>query len=89
MVELHNGSILFAGTGTKNRKGALIFDSDITESYTQVQDMQYPRHHAACTLFYSAKHDYRPVVYVGGGCTSGPTSELLDYTVTDTWEKSK
>ena len=36
--------------------------------------------------------NYRPVVYVGGGCAGaavGGTSELLDYTLTDTWEQSK
>ena len=36
--------------------------------------------------------NYRPVVYVGGGCAGaavGGTSELLDYTLTNIWEQSK
>ena len=38
-----------------------------------------------CALFYSAKHEYRPVAYVGGH----HSAELLDFTQTDQWEKRK
>ena len=31
----------------------------------------------------------RPVAYIGGGQKSSQTAELLDYTVTETWEASK
>jgi hypothetical protein len=37
-----------------------------------------------CALFYSAKHEYRPVAVVVSG-----TAELLDFTQTDQWEKRK
>ena len=45
-----------------------------------------------CVLFYSAKHENRPVVYIGGGggYTHGASeSEILDYTKTNEWEKSE
>ena len=34
------------------------------------------------------KKGYRPVLYVGSGWQSGNNAELLDYTVTNTWEQS-
>ena len=35
-----------------------------------------------------SKKGYRPVLYVGSGWQSGNNAELLDYTVTNTWEQS-
>ena len=93
MVNLHNGSVLILGAGPQtsilDRKGVLMLDTE-TGTSTTLGDTLFARHHPGCTLFHSPKHDYRPVVYVGGGCTlDGPTSEVLDYTLTDTWEQSK
>ena len=93
MVNLHNGSVLILGAGAQtsnaDRKEVWMLDKE-TGTLTTLSDTILPRHHPGCTLFNSPKHDYRPVVYVGGGCTlSGATSEVLDYTVTDTWEQSK
>ena len=92
MVNLHNGSILILGAGPQtsiyDRTGVLMLDTE-TGTSTTLGDTLFTRHHPGCTLFYSPKHDYRPVVYVGGGCAGQTTSELLDYTLTDTWEQSK
>ena len=38
--------------------------------------------------FFIFKKGYRPVLYVGSGWQSGNNAELLDYTVTNTWEQS-
>ena len=59
----------------------------------ELPNMLEKRHVSGCALFYSAKHEYRPVAYVGGGgsWTGGnyQTAELLDFTKTDQWEKRK
>ena len=41
----------------------------------------------ACTFFNSAMHENRPVVFAGAGY--GNKSQLLDYTLGNTWEESK
>ena len=58
----------------------------------ELPNMLEKRHVSGCALFYSAKHEYRPVAYIGGGSwTEGNyhTAELLDFTQTDQWEKRK
>jgi hypothetical protein len=47
------------------------------------------RTEGACTLFYSALHENRPVVLAVGG-QSNPTPQLLDYSTENAvWENSK
>ena len=41
----------------------------------------------ACTIFNSAMHENRPVVFAG--TTSENKAQLLDYTIGNTWEESK
>ena len=44
----------------------------------------------ACTLFNSPMNENRPVVLALGGCHSGVTAEILDYSIVGTgWEYSK
>ena len=65
------------------------------ETFTVQEDMIGRRHVHACATFYSAKHGGREVIYVGGGRggsqddNDADTAELLDYTVTETWESRK
>ena len=65
------------------------------ETFTVQEDMIGRRHVHACATFYSAKHGGREVIYVGGGRggsqddDDADTAELLDYTVTETWESRK
>ena len=61
------------------------------ETFTTQENMIGKRGVAACATFYSAKHGGREVIYVGGGRTDNEadTAELLDYTVTETWESRK
>ena len=40
----------------------------------------------ACTIFNSAMHENRPVVFAGA---SGGKAQLLDYKLGSTWEESK
>ena len=52
--------------------------------------MKFGRKYSACTVFYSAKHGHREVVYIGGGgWPSDEKAEILDFTMTETWEQSK
>ena len=55
--------------------------------FTYQEDMNHGHQYAACTIFNSPKHGYRPVLYVGSGWQSGNNAELLDYTITNTWEQ--
>ena len=44
-----------------------------------------------CTQFYSPTKKNRPVVFIGGSKNTGykKCAEILDYTITNTWERSK
>ena len=59
----------------------------------ELPNMLEKRSATGCALFYSAKHEYRPVAYIGGGGKwnggNYQTAELLDFTQTDQWEKRK
>ena len=82
MVTLSSGNIMVMG-GDTNKKQVGLFNPT-TGSYTSMAEMNIDRYTSACTVFYSAKHGNREVVYVGGG---GPgtskTVEILDYTMTE------
>ena len=45
--------------------------------------------HGACTIFNSAMHENRPVVFAGAGGYLHYKAQLLDYTLANTWEESK
>ena len=52
--------------------------------------MNSDRTELACALFHSPMHDNRPVVLALGGCHSGLTAEILDYSIVGAvWEYSK
>ena len=64
-----------------------------TKTFEELPNMLEKRSHTGCALFYSAKHDNRPVAYIGGSghwiVGSYNTAEILDYTQTDEWERRK
>ena len=61
----------------------------VTKTFEDLPDFQIGRSlNTGCALFYSPKHNNRPVAYLGGGRGTG-TAELLDYTQTDQWERRK
>ena len=64
-----------------------------TKTFEELPNMLEKRSHTGCALFYSAKHDNRPVAYIGGSGHwiggSYNTAEILDYTQTDEWERRK
>ena len=49
--------------------------------------MIFGKDSAACTLFNSPPHQNRPVILVSGG--KRKTTEVLDYTSSNSWEESK
>ena len=88
MVTLQDGNVLIIG-GYQNFGHVGIFDVK-SETYAWIPSAgtNFVRYAFACTVFNSAKHGNREVVYIGGG-NSGNTAEILDYTVTTTWELCK
>ena len=63
----------------------------VTKTFEKLQDLQSKKSHSGCALFYSRKHNNRPVAYIGHGGASwvggnAVSAELLDYTQTDQWE---
>ena len=88
LVTLSSGNIMVMG-GSKNKKRVGLFNPT-TGSYTSMAEMNFERQNSACTVFYSAKHGNREVVYIGGGgWPSDEKAEILDFTMTETWEQSK
>ena len=79
--------------GYSSRKKRVFRHDPVALTTEELPNMLEQRGYTGCALFYSAKHEYRPVAYVGGGgyWTGGnyKTAELLDFTQTDQWEKSK
>ena len=61
-----------------------------TNTFTDQADMIFERIGCACTVFNSAKHGGREVVYIGGGTNNYLTkAEILDHTITENWEQGK
>ena len=91
MVQLHNNSIMII-PGLNNLK-TFVYHPESKLLTQLVGDRLRDRRKAGCALFYSAKHDNRPVVYIGGGMRDeyrrGIDTEILDYTLTTVWEKCK
>ena len=59
----------------------------MSDSFEVGQEMNEIREESGCALFTSPLHGNRPVVLIAGGEKQN-SAELLDYTVTDTWEQS-
>ena len=73
---------------TSNLNSVLVFDPN-NNSFNTGPSLLYGRHYHACTLFSSAKHGGRPVVFIAGGYNQY-TAEILDYTASNArWEQSK
>jgi hypothetical protein len=68
------------------RNSVLIFDAS-DNSFINGTDLPNVLKNGVCTVFNSAMHENRPVVFAGAGY--GNKSQLLDYTLVNTWEESK
>ena len=67
----------------------MIFDAS-DNSFTNGTELLFKLHGEVCTVFNSAMHENRPVVFAGGSYGNiGNKAQLLDYTLGNTWEKSK
>merc|ERR1712223_605404 len=84
MVTLASGNVMIMGGITNSRQVGLF--NPTTGSYNKVKEGNWGRYLSACTVFNSAKHGHREVVYIGGG-TSTEKAEILDFTLTETWEQ--
>ena len=80
--------LLLGGNRGGSHKKVQLYDIT-TGLITSQEDMLFDHSLSACTVFYSHKHDGRPVVYNGAGEYGGFSAEILDYQVTSTWEQSK
>ena len=74
--------------GFGNNKGVRIYHPDIN-TFTTQSKMNFGREISSCTVFQSAKHGNREVIFIGGGSKSENTAEILDYSKTDIWEQGK
>ena len=85
--------IIFSTSGGYHTHREVYRHDPITKTFEKLPDLQSTKSHTGCALFYSPKHNNRPVVYIGGcGAWTGGKSnsaELLDYTQTDQWETRK
>lgn len=63
----------------------MIFDAS-DNAFTNGTELLYDLIEGACTIFNSAMHENRPVVFAVGRTKK---AQLLDYTIGDTWEGSK
>ena len=76
------------GNGAKNNKAVRVYHPD-TDTFTTQSDMNFERKISSCSVFQSAKHGNREVIFIGGGSGSLNTAEILDYSMTDVWEQGK
>ena len=74
------------GSGT-TQKTTLFYDPT-SDTFEAGQNTLFDRTEAGCALFTSPLHGDRPIVLIVGGLGQY-TAEILDYTITDTWEQSK
>ena len=81
--------ILGSDKWTHNDANTVLLYDPITDDFVEGPPMNSERTELACTLFYSPKHDNRPVILALGGF-AGVTAEILDYSVVGSgWEYSK
>jgi hypothetical protein len=68
----------------------LIFDAS-DNVFTNGPELPNVLRNGACTIFNSAMHGYRPVVFACGSYFKPleNKAQLLDYTLGNTWEESK
>ena len=72
----------------------MIFDAS-DNSFINGADSPYYLIDGVCTIFHSAMHENRPVVFAVGSVVkpkphpSVNKAQLLDYTLKNTWEESK
>ena len=71
----------------------MIFDAS-DNVFTNGPELPNILRNGACTIFNSAMHENRPVVFAGGsvhikGKPRENNAQLLDYTLGNTWEESK
>ena len=83
-----NDSQIFIMGGQKNSKGVTVYRPE-SDTVTTQSDMNFERKISSCTVFQSAKHGNREVIFIGGGSGSHNTAEILDYSMTDIWEQGK
>ena len=76
------------GNGATNNKGVRVYHPD-NDTFTTRSNMNFAREISSCTVFQSAKHGNREVIFIGGGSQSNNTAEILDYSKTDIWEQGK
>ena len=72
----------------KNPKKVTVYRPE-NDTVTTQSDMNFERKISSCTVFQSAKHGNREVIFIGGGSGSSNTAEILDYSMTDIWEQGK
>ena len=91
MVILHNSEVMIIGGSHPKTNSVIIYNgnSSTVGSFTEGPDLlfstgSYPER-PSCALFYSKKHDSRPVVLMA----HNQNAQLYDYTVATSWELSK
>ena len=77
------------GNSGPSRKKVNLYDITTDTISEDHSTMLFAHSLFSCTIFYSPKHEGRPVVFVGPGEGSNDQAELLDYTMTTTWEARK
>ena len=84
------GNVLYMGGNSGgNRKKVNLYDISAGTITQDHSTMLFDHSLFSCTIFYSPKHENRPVVFVGPGEYSSNQPELLDYQMTTTWEARK
>jgi len=85
-VTLHDGRVMIIGSNSYDQPKKVLIFNPKDESFTNGPSLLYNRDYAACTLFKSPMHNYRPVVLAAGGMYQR-SAEILDYTNGNAWEE--
>ena len=84
------GNVLYMGAShDPDRKKVWHYDISTDTITADHSTMLFDHARSTCTIFYSPKHEGRPVVYMGPGEFSNNQPEILDYEMTTTWEARK
>ena len=84
-MALDDGKVMIIGGAYGGFNSDVIIYHGSSSTFTVAPDMLFENYGTACSLFYSKKHNSRPVVFV----VYGKNAQLFDYTVMDSWEESK